>query len=78
MTDEEIREADGRPEPAPEPLVTLIKPGEGDVTYAAADGPIRFVEGRAEGVPLSVARKLAGPGWWIEKPRKKLAKGARR
>jgi len=66
-------------QPAHDPPVVLIKPGsERDVTYAGPDGPIRFVEGWAEGVPLSAARKLAGPGWWIEKTRKKLAKGARR
>ncbi len=68
-------------QPAHDPPVTLIKPGsEGDVTYVGPDGPIRFLGGRAEGVPLSVARKLAGPGWWIEKIEKteKLAKGARR
>jgi hypothetical protein len=60
-------------QPAHDPPVTLIKPGSArDVTYVGPDGPIRFVEGRAEGVPLSVARKLAGqPGWWIEQPRKK-------
>ncbi len=65
--------------PAHDPPVALIKPGsERDITYVGPSGPIRFVEGRAEGVPLSVARKLAGPGWWIEKTRKKLAKGSRR
>lgn len=47
--------------------VTLVKPGgEKDVTYLSAAGPIRFLEGRAEGVPLPVARELAGPGWSIE------------
>ncbi len=75
---EDSRPADGRPEPAHDPPVTLIKPGsERDITYAGPDGPIRFLEGRAEGVPLSVARKLAGPGWWIEKIEKRT-KGARR
>ncbi len=64
--------------PAHDPPVVLIKPGsEKDIIYAGPSGPIRFVEGRAEGVPLSVARKLAGPGWWIEKPEKRT-KGARR
>ncbi len=52
-----------------EELVTVCKPGdEKDVTYLSEVGPIRFVEGKAYGVPLSVARKLAGgrPGWTIE------------
>ncbi len=50
-----------------EELVTLAKPGgEKEVTLFTASGPIRFIEGRAHGVPLSVARELAGPGWSIE------------
>ena len=53
--------------PSVEELVTLAKPGgEKDVTLFTAAGPIRFVEDRAHGVPLSVARGLAGPGWSIE------------
>jgi hypothetical protein len=60
-----------------DPPVVLIKPGgEKDITYVGPSGPIRFVEGRAE-VPLSVARKLAGPGWWTEKI-DNLAKGSKR
>ncbi len=52
---------------AGEELVTLAKPGgERDVTLFTAHGPVRFLEGRAHGVPLSVARELAGPGWTIE------------
>ncbi len=52
---------------AGEPLVTLAKPGgERDVTLLTAHGPIRFLEGRAHDVPLSVAHELAGPGWTIE------------
>ncbi len=54
-------------DPAGEPLVSLAKPGgERDVTLFTAHGPVRFLEGRAHGVPLSVARELAGPGWTIE------------
>jgi hypothetical protein len=61
MTDKATRAAAG------EELVNLLKPGpERDVTYLSAAGEIRFVEGRAEGVPLSVARELAGPSWSIE------------
>ncbi|MDP9486064.1 MAG: hypothetical protein M3Q49_09825 [Actinomycetota bacterium] len=52
---------------AGEPLVSLAKPGEErDVILVTAAGPIRFLEGRAHDVPLSVARELAGPGWTIE------------
>ncbi len=52
---------------AGEELVTLAKPGgEKEVTLFTASGPIRFLEGRAHNVPLSVARELAGPGWSIE------------
>ncbi len=51
-----------------EELVVLVRPGnEHDITLLSAAGPIRFVQSRSvEGVPLSVARELAGPGWWIE------------
>ncbi len=48
-------------------LVTLARPGgERDVVLFTAHGPVRFLEGRAHDVPLSVARELAGPGWSIE------------
>jgi hypothetical protein len=61
MTDKATRAAAG------EELVNLLKPGpERDIIYLSAVGEVRFVEGRAEGVPLSVARELAGPGWSIE------------
>ncbi len=61
MTDKAARAAAG------EELVNLLKPGtERDIIYLSAVGEIRFVEGRAEGVPLSVARELAGPSWSIE------------
>ncbi len=54
---------------AGEELVTLARPGgEKDVTLLTAHGPVRFLEGRAHGVPLSVARELAGVGWSIELP----------
>ena len=57
-----------------DPLVTLARPGpEKDVTYLSPAGPIRFLEGRADGVPLSAALELAGPGWAIE-PRPALQK----
>ena len=52
-----------------EELVTLAKPAdEKDVTYFSEVGPLRFIEGKAHGVPLSVAGKLAAgrPGWTIE------------
>ncbi len=52
-----------------EELVTLAKPAdEKDTIYLSAVGPLRFVEGKAHRVPLSVARKLADgrPGWTIE------------
>ncbi len=50
-----------------EELVTLARPGgERDATVFTAAGPIRFLEGRAHNVPLSVARELAEPGWSIE------------
>ncbi|MDP9486497.1 MAG: hypothetical protein M3Q49_12075 [Actinomycetota bacterium] len=50
-----------------EELVTLARPGgERDVVLFTAHGPVRFLEGRAHNVPLSVARELAGPGWSIE------------
>lgn len=50
-----------------EELVTLARPGgERDVTLLTAHGPIRFVEGRAHNVPLSIAQDLAGAGWSIE------------
>ncbi len=51
-----------------EGLVTLVRPGtEKDVTLLSAWGEIRFLEGRSvRGVPLRIARKLAGPGWTIE------------
>jgi hypothetical protein len=54
---------------AGEELVTVAGPADQrDVTYVSEAGPIRFLEGRAYGVPLSVARKLAEgrPGWTIE------------
>ncbi len=66
MTDrcDEIRAAS----PPEEELATLVRPGtEKDVMFLCSAGPIRFVEGRSvRGVPLSVARELAGPGWQIE------------
>jgi hypothetical protein len=50
-----------------EELVTLVRPGgERDVTLFTAHGPVRFLEGRAHDVPLSVARELAAAGWTIE------------
>ncbi len=54
--------------PPGEELVALVMPVVAkDVTYLSTAGEIRFVEGRSvRGVPLSVARDLAGPGWWIE------------
>ena len=58
----------GRLEPT-EALVTVAKPGdEKDVTYLSEVGEVRFVEGKAHGVPLSVARKLANGrvGWVVE------------
>lgn len=65
-------EKPGGPGRGQEEFVTLAKPGgEKDVTLFAAAGPIRFLEGRAHGVPLSVALELAGPGWSIE-PRANL------
>jgi hypothetical protein len=58
----------GSTEPTEE-LVTLARPGgEKDVTLLSEFGGIRFLEGRAHGVPLRVALKLAGPGWAIEPP----------
>jgi hypothetical protein len=63
---------------AGEELVTLAKPGEQrDVTLVTAAGPIRFLEGRAHDVPLSVARELAGPGWVLELPVKLKASDER-
>jgi len=57
-----------RTEPAEEP-VTLARPGgERDVILLSEFGPIRFLEGRAHGVPLRVALRLAGPGWAVEPP----------
>ena len=51
--------------------VTLARPGgERDVPVLGPSGPVRFLEGRADG-PLSVALELAGPGWVIE-PRPEL------
>jgi hypothetical protein len=53
-------------------LVTIAKPGfasdEKDTTYYSEVGPLRFLEGRAYGVPLSAARKVVAgrPGWTIE------------
>jgi hypothetical protein len=62
-------EATKNTETVDEELVTVAKPGEEkDVTYLSEAGPIRFSEGKAYGVSLSVARKLADgrPGWTIE------------
>ncbi len=54
-------------DPAGAELVILARPGgERDITLLTAYGPIRFLEGRAHNVPLSIARELAGPGWTIE------------
>jgi hypothetical protein len=52
-----------------EEFVSVVKPAdENDVTYFSGAGSVRFLEGRARGVPLSVARKLTEgrPGWLIE------------
>ncbi len=51
-----------------EELVTLAGPADQkDVTYLTGAGPLRFLEGRStHGVPLRIARELAGPGWQIE------------
>ncbi len=54
---------------AEEELVTLVGPADQkDVTYLTGAGPIRLIDGKAHGVPLSVARKLAEGrrGWLIE------------
>lgn len=50
-------------------LVTLVAPTETkDVTYYSEVGPLRFLEGRCHGVPISDAEKVAAsrPGWTIE------------
>ena len=58
----------GRLEPEDE-LVTVAKPGETDVTYLSEVGEVRFVGGKAHGVPLSVARKLVqGRAGWVIEP----------
>ncbi len=51
-----------------EERVILVRPGtEKDVTLLSTWGEIRFLEGRSvRGVPLRIAQKLAGPGWWME------------
>ncbi len=51
-----------------EELVTVAGPADHkDVVYFSEAGPIRFVEGKAHWVPLSVAEKIANrPGWVIE------------
>jgi len=62
-----------------EELVTVVKPGfasdEKDTLYYSEVGPLRFLEGRAYGVPLPAARKVAAgrPGWTIE-PAPKLGR----
>ncbi len=67
---EQLRRRQEKPVGAPleeAPLVTVVKPGgEKDITLLTEAGPIRFLEGRAHGVPLPVALKLVSPGWAIE------------
>ncbi len=56
-----------RRDPEEERVILIMPADQKDVTYLSTCGAIRFVEGRSvEGVPLSVARELAGPGWWME------------
>ena len=66
-TEDDVTESYEHPEA--EELVTIARPADvKDTTYYSEAGPLRFLEGRAHGVPLSVARKVAAgrPGWTIE------------
>ncbi len=56
-----------RRDPEEERVVLVGPADQKDVTLLSAWGEIRFVEGRSvRAIPLSVAKEVAGPGWWME------------